>query len=83
METYSINFHITEPHQPNHNFAEGVIREVRKKWFQIMVKKIPQHLWDYGLHWVCDIQNRTSNSSRGLNGRFPLEQVTGETYNIS
>ncbi|KAI2511667.1 Reverse transcriptase (RNA-dependent DNA polymerase) [Fragilaria crotonensis] len=84
VRKYSIDFHVTEPHRPNHNFAEGVIREIRKKWFRVMVRKnIPQRLWDYGLQWVCDIQNRTSNSSRGLDGRCPLERVTGETVDIS
>jgi hypothetical protein len=84
VRKYSIDFHITEPYRPNHNFAEGVIREIRKKWFRIMVRKsVPQRLWDYGLQWVCDIQNRTSNSSRGLDGRCPLERITGETVDIS
>ena len=84
VRKYSIDFHITEPYRPNHNFAEGVIREVRKKWFRIMVRKnVPQRLWDYGLQWVCNIQNRTSNSSRGLDGRCPLERITGETVDIS
>ena len=46
-------------------------------------KNVPQRLWDYGLQWVCDIQNRTSNSSRGLEGRCPLERITGETVDIS
>lgn len=84
VRKYSIDFRITEPHRPNHNFAEGVIREIRKKWFRIMVRKnVPQRLWDYGLQWVCDIQNCTSNSSRGLDGRCPLERITGETVDIS
>jgi hypothetical protein len=78
VRKYSINFHITEPNRLNQNFAEGVIREVRKKWFRIMVRRnIPQRLWDYGLQWVCDNQNRTLNSSRELDGRCPLERVTG------
>ena len=84
VRKYVIDHHITEPYRPNHNFAEGVIREVRKKWFRVMVQKnVPQRLWDYGLQWVCDIQNRTSNSARGLDGRCPLERVTGETVDIS
>ena len=84
VRKYSINHHTTEPYRPNHNFAEGVIREVRRKWFRVMVRKnVPQRLWDYGLLWVCDIQNRTSNSSRGLDGRCPLERITGETVDIS
>jgi Reverse transcriptase (RNA-dependent DNA polymerase) len=84
VRKYDIDYHITEPDRPNHNFAEGVIREIRKKWLRVMVKKrVPQRLWDYGLRWVCDIQNRTSNTARGLNGRCPLERVTGESVDIS
>lgn len=84
VRKYSIDHHITEPYRPNHNFAEGVIREIRKKWFRVMVRKnVPQRLWDFGLQWVCDIQNRTSNHARGLNGRCPLEKITGETVDIS
>lgn len=84
VRKYSIDHHTTEPYRPNHNFAEGVIREVRKKWFRIMIRKnVPQRLWDYGLQWVCDIQNRTANNSRGLDGRCPLEKITGETVDIS
>jgi hypothetical protein len=81
---YAINYHITKPNRPNHSFAEGVIREVRKKWFRIMVRrKVPQRLWDDGLQRVCEIQNRTSNSARGLDGKCPLEWITGESVNIS
>jgi Reverse transcriptase (RNA-dependent DNA polymerase) len=84
VNKYSIDYHATKPYRPNHNFAEGVIREVRRKWFRVMVRKnVPKRLWDYGLQWVCDIQNRTSNSARGLDGRCPLEKVTGETVDIS
>ena len=84
VNKYSIDWHVTEPQRSNHNFAEGVIREVRKKWFRVMVRKsVPQRLWDYGLQWVCDIQVRTSNSARDLDGKCPLERVTGETVDIS
>ena len=41
-----------EPDRPNHNFAEGVIRELRKKWFGVMVKQnFPRCLWDDGMRW--------------------------------
>jgi hypothetical protein len=84
IRKYSIDYHITERDRPNHNFAEGVIQEVRKKWFRIMVRrKVPQRLWDYRLRWVCEIQNRTSNSARGLDGKCPLERVIGESVDIS
>ena len=84
VRKYSIKHKTTEPDRPNHNSAEGVIREIRMKWYRIMVKKrVPNRLWDYGLRWVCEIQNRTSNTSRGLNGRCPLEMITGESVDIT
>jgi hypothetical protein len=46
-------------------------------------KSVPQRLWDFGLQWVCDIQNCTANSARGLDGQCPLERITGETVDIS
>jgi hypothetical protein len=39
VRKYSINHHVTESFRPNHNFVESVIREIRKKWFRIMVRK--------------------------------------------
>ena len=50
----------------------------------VMVKKnVPRRLWDYGLRWVCEVQNRTANSARDLGGRCPLEKVTGKSVDIS
>jgi hypothetical protein len=84
VRKYAINHHVSERYRPNHNPAEGVIRELRKKWFRVMVKKsVPCRLWDYGLRWVSEIQNRTSNTARGLDGRCPLEKITGESVDIS
>ena len=40
IRRYSNDHHITETYRPNHNFAEGVIREIRKKWFRVMVRKV-------------------------------------------
>jgi hypothetical protein len=84
VRKYSIDFNITEPHRLNRNFAEGGIREIKKKWFRIMVRmNVPQRPREYGLQWVRSIQNCTSNSLRGLDGRCPLEQDTGKTVDIS
>ena len=84
VRKYAVDDHVTEPERPNHNFAEGEIREIMKKWFRIMVRKrVPGRLWDYGFTWVCDINNRTANVSRGLGGRCPLERITGESVDIS
>ena len=49
-----------------------------------MVKhKVPKQLWDYGIVWSCEVMSLTSNSSFTLDGRTPIEQVTGEAPNIS
>ena len=84
IRDYGIDYHITEPHRPQQNRAETVIREIKKRWFRQMVKrKVPKRLWDYGIVWACEIMSLTSNSSFSLDGRTPIEQVTGETPDIS
>ena len=72
---YCIDHTVTEPDCPNHNFAEGVIGELRKKGYRTMVKsKVPRRLWGNGLQWVCEVKNGTSNVARDLGGRCPLEK---------
>ena len=87
METirkYDIDYHISEPYNPRSNPAEGVIREVRKKWFRIMRQEnVPRRLWDFGFKWVCEIMCRTSNTVHALGGRTPIEHITGDTPDIS
>jgi hypothetical protein len=74
----------TEPEQPNQNPAEGVIREVRRRWFWTMIRKrVPWQLWDYGIRWTTQVMQRPSTQAGGLRGACPLEEVTGETLNIS
>jgi hypothetical protein len=49
-----------------------------------MVKrKVPRRLWDYGMVWAREVMSLTSNSSFSLDGRKPMEQLTGETPDIS
>ena len=49
-----------------------------------MVKRrVPRRLWDYGIVWVCEIMSLTANSNFSLEGWTPLEQMTGETTDIS
>ena len=63
---------------------EKVIREVKKRWFCQMVKcNVPKRLWDYGIVWACEIMCLTSNASFSLEGCTPMEQITGETPDIS
>ena len=53
---HDIALHVTEPHCHNQSKLEGVIREIWKQWFQVMLKKrVPKQLWDYGVCWVCEV----------------------------
>jgi hypothetical protein len=84
IRDYGIDYHIIKPHRPQQNRAETVIREVKKRWFRQMVKRnVPKRLWDYGIVWACEIMSLTSNSTFNLDGRTPMEQITGETPDIS
>ena len=48
-----IDFHVIKPDRHNQNPCEGVIREVRRKWFRTMIRnRVPRRLWDYGIRWV-------------------------------
>jgi hypothetical protein len=84
MKKNDVQFHITEPYRHNQNRAETVIRELKRKWFRTMIRqRVPRRLWDYGLKWCAQVMSQTSNSVFSLNGRVPIERVTGETVDIS
>ena len=56
VRKHHIDYHVTEPERYNQSQVEGVIREIRKKWFRVMTKKyVPRRIWDYGFRWVVDI----------------------------
>ena len=46
-------------------------------------KHVPRKLWDYGSKWSSEIMQRTHVRATRLNGGVPLENVSGETVNIS
>ena len=84
VRKHAIDLHITKPYCHNQSKVEGVVREIRKRWFRIMLKKkVPRWLWDYGIKWVCEVMQRTASLSGDLSGRTALEQLTGETPKIS
>lgn len=84
IRDYGIDYHITEPHRLQQNWSETVIQEIKKQWFwQITKCKVPKQLWDYDIVWVCEIMSLTSNSSFSFDGCTPMEQVAGETPDIS
>ena len=84
VRKHAIDLQVTEPYRHNQSKVEGVIREIRKRWFRVMHKqRVPRRLWDYGIRWVCETMQRTARQSGDLDGRTSLERVTGETPDIS
>ena len=74
----------SEKERPNQNPAEGVIREVRKRWYRTIFKaNCPRRLWTYGVPYVCAIMRMTASYAGQLQGRTPIEAVLGETPDIS
>jgi hypothetical protein len=52
---------VSDPDMHNQSSAEGVVREIRKKWYRIMFRKnVPKMFWDYGVRWVCEIMSNQS-----------------------
>ena len=43
----------------------------------------PKAPLDYGIKWVCEVMQCTASTSGDLSGRTALEQLTGETPEIS
>ena len=84
VKKHHIDIHTTEPGQYNQSKVEGVICELRKNWFRTMHRKqVPKRLWDYGLKWVSEVRVRSSRDATDLRGRTPLEQITGDTVDIT
>ena len=85
VRTHNIDHHIAEPDHHNQNPVEGCIRELRRRWYRIMIRQqVPEPFWDYGLRWVSETSSMTYTSAgSSLNGTIPITQVTGETQDIS
>lgn len=73
IKKHQIDYHVSEPNRPDQNEMVSCHD----------FKNVPKRLWDYGIKWVCQIMQRTLNSVFGLEERTPLEEVTGETSDIS
>ena len=84
VRTNGINLQIAEPGLHNQSPAEGVVREVRRRWYRTMFKKrVPKIFWDYGMRWVCETMQRTYLRGHRIDGCVPLQSITGETIDIS
>ena len=66
------------------NPAKGVIRELRKKWYCEMIHTCsPRGLYCYGYLYVAKIMQLRYRTAGKLQGKTPLELLTGETSDIS
>jgi hypothetical protein len=85
IHTHDITYHISEADLHNQNPAEGVIGKIRQKWYRLMVwQRVPKQLWNYGgMRYISDISSLTHTTAGSLGGVIPLQQVTGETPDIS
>ena len=87
METIrraSIKYHISGPYRPEENPVEGGIRELKRRFYRLIVKfGIPMRLWDFVIDYVVDIMNLTVNYSKYSQKRVPIEIITGITPDIS
>ena len=84
MTKYEIKGHVTEKKRSDQNSLEGCIRELQQRCYRKMFKTyclIP--LWSYGIPYVAKIMQITASFASDLHGRTPLEELTGETSDIS
>ena len=84
LRSLNIDLHVSEARTPQQNPAEGIIREVRKKWSRIKTKKkVHERLWDYAIIWICELMRHTVSFSKYAERRTPIEMITGDTPDIS
>ena len=84
IRSHSIDYHISEEYLHNQNQAEGVIGELRPKWYRKMTRRrVPRELWDYVIIWVSETTSLTHSSAGKLQGAVPLTEVTGDKFDIS
>ena len=79
IKEHDIDYHVTEPDLHQQNPAEGVIREVRRNWYRVMIRKpVPTRLCDYHMRWVSGIMAQTHTSEGDINGCIHLCRGTGK-----
>ena len=84
MRKYKIKGHVNETKWSNQNTVEVYIRELRRRWYRTMFRiYYPRALWSYGIPYVDKIMKITALFAADLQGRTPLEALTGETPDIS
>jgi len=82
LRKYNINLHTTEAYNPQQNYAERRIQEVKKIANRIMDHtNSPDSLWAYATKYAVDILNHST--SQRLNWKTPIERAFGITPDIS
>ena len=67
---YNIDHRVSAPRRPNENPAEGTIREIKRRFYQVMqLMKVPKHVWGYLLVWISHTVNLYVFSSLYAKGR--------------
>ena len=83
MRKYEIKGHVTETKRSNQNAVEGCIQEIRRRCYCPMLRTYcPRSLWSYGVPYIAKIMQITASFAADLQGRTPLEALTGETPDI-
>ena len=69
LRKYDIKSKVAEPDRHDQNPAEGVIRDIRKRWYrQIFKTNCPRRIWNYGVPYVCAIMQMTDSYAGRLQG---------------
>jgi hypothetical protein len=84
VRSEGITCHTSEAHMHNQSPAEGVVREVKRRWWRIMFKtRCPKVFWDFGFKWCANIMSITFLRNHRIDKGVPLQKLTGETVDIS
>ena len=81
---YGIHGHTSEMEISNQNPAEGVIWELRKKWYRENFRTyFPRQLWSYGYPYIAKILQLMARQAGRLQGWNSIDLMTEETPNLS
>ena len=81
---YKINLKVTVPYSPWQNKAETTVRELKRYVRRVTRRKnAPKRLWSFAGKWGAAIRRLTALDIPELEGRTPMENVTGSTPNIT
>ena len=82
LRKYSISTTTTEPHNPQQNYAERKIQELKKDLNILMDRtNTPIKLWFYCLDYLTILHNHRAQKT--LHWKTPIEVGFGETPDIS